>query len=400
MTLQPGDHRPDFPALEEEKNGKKIAYLDNAATTQKPEKVLERIQRFYREENANVGRSMHELANRATQAYEGARRTVAEFMGADAEEVVFVRNTTEGMNMLAETLDLDGKILVPEMAHHSEQLPWRRKAEREDLEIQYIPTSGNELDLEAAEEMMDEEVALVSVSHVSNVFGCVNPVEELADLAHQNDALIVVDGAQSVPRMPVDVKEMDADFLVFSGHKMCGPTGSGAVYGRRELLEDLEPYQVGGGMIESVKRDGVRWAETPQRFEAGTPDIAAAVGLEAAAEYVEQVGRKKILEHEKGLAGKMAEELGRIDGVTVHAPEEPLLVSFTMEEAHPHDVAEILDREAVAVRAGHHCAQPQMEEMGISGTTRASPYLYTTEEEVRRLIKGVEKVREVFGGGP
>ncbi|MFB6292593.1 MAG: aminotransferase class V-fold PLP-dependent enzyme [Candidatus Nanohaloarchaea archaeon] len=398
MGLDASRLRKDFPALQQEVNGSPLVYLDNAATAQKPQAVIDRISRFYEEENANVGRSLHELGRRATEAFEDARRTVQRFINASSsDEVVFTRNTTEAMNAVASSLEIDGKIVVPEMAHHSNQLPWRRKAEREDLEIDYIPTTEEyELDMEAARKIIDGDTAVVSVSHVSNVFGCVNPVKELAGLAHENDAYLVVDAAQSVPRMPVDVQELDVDFLAFSGHKMLGPTGSGVLYARKPLLEDMEPYQVGGGMIRSVKRDTVGWAEPPEKFQAGTPDIASAVGLAAAIEYIEEIGRKEIHEHEQELVEKMVAGLREIDGVELYTPEDAVLVSFTMEGAHPHDISEILDREGVAIRAGHHCAQPQMESLGISGTARASPYLYNTGEDVDRFLEAVEKVKEVF----
>lgn len=398
MSLNPRDYREDFPVLKEKTHGEQIVYLDNAATTHTPSQVIERIEKFYKEENSNEGRSLHELANRATVAYEGARETVADFVGADSKEIIFTRNTTESANLVAEGLDLDGKILVPKMSHHSEQLPWRRKAEEEGLEVDFLPTEKGKLDLEAAREIIDEDTALVSVSHVSNVFGCTNPVEELADIAHENDAYIFVDGAQSVPRLSIDVKETDIDFLAFSGHKMCAPTGIGAVYGKKEILEEMQPFNVGGGMIETVEEDEVKYGEVPDRFEAGTPNIAGAVGFAAAIEYLENIGLERIDEHEKKLCNKMIEGLKQIDGVEIYAPEDqsPSVVSFTMDEAHPHDVAEVLNTEGVAVRAGHHCAQPQMQDLGVSGTVRASPYLYNTEEEVEKFLEAVEKVKDVF----
>lgn len=399
MEINPEKYREDFPVLQEESEGKKIVYLDNAATTHTPEQVLERVNRFYREENSNEGRSIHKLANRATVAYEESRKKIADFIGAKKkDEIIFTRNTTEATNIVAEGLELEGKILVPKMSHHSEQLPWRRKAEREGLELEFIPTEKGKLDMDAAREMIDEDTALVSVSHISNVFGCRNPVEELAEIAHENDAYIFVDGAQSVPRIPVDVQDMDIDFLGFSGHKMCGPTGTGALYGKKEILEEMKPLLVGGGMIETVEEDKVKYGEVPDRFEAGTPDIAGAIGLAKAAEYIQDVGLENIDEHERKLNRMMIKGLKEIEGVEIHAPEDetPSVVSFTMEEAHPHDVAEVLNTEAVAVRAGHHCAQPQHQELDLSGTVRASPYFYNTEEEVEEFLEAVKKVKEVF----
>ena len=395
--MNPDEIKKDFPILQENSG---LAYLDNAATSQKPERVIKRIEKFYEEENSNVGRGLYDLASEATQNYSQARKTVADFIGAaSSKEIVFVRNTSEAINLVANSLEIDGDIVIPEMAHHSNQLPWRKKAEEKDLEIKWIPTGDAKLDLEAAEEIIDEDTAVVSVSHVSNVFGVENPVEELAEIAHENDAYILVDGAQSVPRMPVDVRELDVDFLAFSGHKMLGPTGIGALYGKQELLEEMEPYQVGGGMIRTVKKDRIEWEELPEKFEAGTPNIAGALGLEAAIEYLEEIGLKNIQEHEQKLAQKIIEGLEEIEGVEVHTPkdEAPSVVSFTMENAHPHDIAEILGRNDVAIRAGHHCAQPQMEELGIDGTARASPYLYNTEEDVEKFLEAVRKVKQVFG---
>ncbi len=398
MSLDPENYREDFPVLQEKSHGEQIVYFDNAATTHTPEQVVNRIEKFYREENSNEGRSLHELANRATVAYEEARETVAEFVGAESKEIIFTRNTTESANLVAEGLQLDGKIVLPKMSHHSEQLPWRRKAEENNLEVEFIPTENGKLDLEAAKEIIDEDTALVSVSHVSNVFGCTNPVEEIAEIAHENDAYVFVDGAQSVPREKIDVKEADIDFLAFSGHKMCGPTGIGALYGKKEILEEMEPFNVGGGMIETVEEDEVKYGEVPSKFEAGTPNIAGAAGFAAAIDYLEEIGLEKIDEHEKKLCDMMIEGLKEIEGVEIYAPEDqsPSVVSFTMKDAHPHDVAEVLNTDGVAVRAGHHCAQPQMQELEISGTVRASPYLYNTEEEVGKFLEAVEKVKEVF----
>jgi len=398
MSLNPQKYRKDFPVLKEKAGDKQIIYFDNAATTHTPEQVLERINKFYREENSNEGRSLHKLANKATVAYENSRKTVADFIGANKDEIIFTRNTTESINLVAQGLELDGKIAVPKMAHHSEQLPWRKKAEEQGLELEFLPTKEGKLDIEAAREIIDEDTALVSVTHISNVFGCKNPIEELTKLAHENDAYIFVDGAQSVPRIPVDVKEMDIDFLAFSGHKMCGPTGTGAVYGKKEILKEMEPFNVGGGMIETVEEDEVKYGEVPDKFEAGTPNIAGAIGLAKAAEYIQDIGLEKIDEHERKLNKMMIEGLKEIEGVEIHAPEDetPSVVSFTMEEAHPHDVAEILNTEAVAIRAGHHCAQPQLQELNLSGTARASPYFYNTEQEVQEFLEAVKKVKEVF----
>lgn len=393
MSLKPRELKKNFPVFRERPE---LVYLDNAATTHKPQQVIERVNQFYSQSNANPGRSLHSLAQEATEEYREARSTVADFIGARTDEIIFTRNTTEAINLVAESLDLDGKILVPETAHHSEQLPLRRKTDEEDLEFEFIPSEDGRLDLEAAGEMIDEDVALVSVSQVSNVFGTEAPVEELAEIAHENGAYLMVDAAQSAPRMPIDVKEIDADFLSFSGHKMLAPTGIGVLYGKKELLEEMEPYQIGGGMIRSVKKDSVEYAEVPGKFEAGTPNVAGAVGLAAAIKYLEEVGLENIYEQEKKLVGKIVDQLESIDGVTVLSPRDTCLVSFTMEDAHPHDISEILDRHNVAVRAGHHCAQPLMEKLGVSATVRVSPYLYNTEGDVEKLVEAIEEVQEVF----
>lgn len=387
--------REDFPIF----RNSELAYLDNAATSQKPRHVIERVRRFYEEENSNVGRGLYDLASETTQNYGAARKTVSEFIGANSSnEIVFVRNTSEAINLVAESLEINGDIVIPEMAHHSNQLPWRKKAEQQELEIKWIPTKDGKLDLEAAKEIIDEETSIVSVSHVSNVFGCLNPIKELAEIAHENNAYILLDGAQSLPRMPVDVQELKVDFLAFSGHKMLGPTGIGALYGRKELLEEMDAYQVGGGMIRTVKKDKIEWEELPHKFEAGTPNIAGAIGLEAAIEYIEEIGIEKINQHEKKLATKMIEGLKDIEGVELVSPEDEnvSVISFKMEDAHSHDIAEILNQNNVAIRAGHHCAQPQMEELGISGTARASPYLYNTEEDVEKFLDAIREVKEVF----
>lgn len=391
--MKPEQIREDFPVFQEKEE---LVYLDNAATSQKPQQVIERMEKFYEEENANVGRGLYDLANNSSKAYREARSKVAEFIGARPSETVFVRNTTEAENLLAHSLDIEGGIVLSEMAHHSEQLPWRRKAEEEGLDISYISTEDGEVSLEDAKEKINEEISLVAISHISNVFGAENPVKEIVEIAHENDALVVLDGAQSVPHMPVDVKELDIDFMCFSGHKMLGPSGIGVLYGRKELLEQMDPYQVGGGMIRKVTDKEIEYEKAPEKFEAGTPNIAGAVGLGAAIEYLEEVGMKEVYQHDKELAKKMIEGLQEIEGVNVLSPQGANLVSFTTEFAHPHDVAEILNQNNVAVRAGHHCAQPQMEKLGVTGTTRASPYLYNTEEDVEKFIEAVKEVREVF----
>ena len=385
--------KDDFPIFRERPD---LSYLDNAATSQKPEKVIEAVTQFYEKNNSNVGRGLYELANDATQAYENSRRKVAEFINAEEDEVVFVRNTTEAENLLASSLDFEGDIVLSEMAHHSEQLPWRRKAEIQDKEAIFIETEDGKISLSDFKNKITEDTGLVAISHISNVFGAVNPVEEIIEIAHAYDALVVLDCAQSAPHMKLDVKKLNADFVTFSGHKMLGPSGIGVLYGRKELLEAMRPYQVGGGMVKSVEKESVRYEDPPHKFEAGTPNIAGAVGLKAAIDYLEDLGLENIERHSRNLANEIREGLEKIEGINVVSPDESLLVSFTSESAHPHDLAEILNQNGVAVRAGNHCAQPQHLELGISGTVRACPYIYNTSEDVEKLLETVEEAVRLF----
>lgn len=385
--------REDFPIFEERPG---LSYLDSAATSQKPEKVIEAVEEFYRENNSNVGRGLYKLANDATQAYESSREKVAEFIGAEKDEIVFVRNTTEAENLLSSSLDFEGDILLSEMAHHSEQLPWREKAEKEGKNIEYVETANGKISLKDFEEEINEDTGLVAISHISNVFGVENSIEEIIKIAHKNEAFVVLDCAQSAPHMEIDVKDLRADFVTFSGHKMLGPTGIGVLYGKKELLEEMKPYQVGGGMVKSVKKDSARYEDTPHRFEAGTPNIAGAVGLKAAIEYLESIGLEKIHEHDLRVSRKIREGLKEIEKVEILSPEGAILVSFHSEKVHSHDLAEVLNQEGVAVRAGNHCAQPQHEEMNLPGTVRASPYLYNTKEDVEKLLDAVREAVKIF----
>ena len=391
--MEPEKIREDFPIFQERPE---LAYLDNAATSQKPEAVIEAVENFYRNNNSNIGRGLYDLANDATQAYRESRKKVADFVNAGSDEIIFVRNTTEGENLLASSLEFEGGIVLSKMAHHSEQLPWRRKADEESKEIDYLETEDGKISLDSAREKITEDTGLVAISHISNVFGAENPVEEIVEIAHENNALVVLDAAQSAPHRPLNVKELDADFVAFSGHKMLGPSGTGVLYGKKKLLEDMRPYQVGGGMINSVEQDEVKYAEPPEKFEAGTPNIAGAVGLAAAVDYLEEIGMENISEHSKKLAGRMIEGLEEIEGIEVISPEGANLVSFTCEYAHPHDVAEVLNQHGVAVRAGHHCAQPQMVELDVNGATRASPYIYNTREDVEKFLEAVREAVETF----
>lgn len=385
--MKPKKLKKDFPIFRDNSD---LIYLDNAATSQKPEQVIKRVEKFYSKENANVGRGLYDLAGKATKNYRNARETVADFIGARTDEIVFVRNTTEAINLLAYTLEAE-KVAVSEMAHHSEQLPWR-----ENAETVLLPDKNGRIDVEETEEIVDESFDIISVSHISNVYGTVNDINALKQIADENDAKLVVDAAQSVSHMPVDVKKLDADFLVFSGHKMLGPTGIGVLYGKKDLLDEMPPYQIGGGMVQSVKEDEVSYSEAPEKFEAGTPNIAGAIGLAAAADYIDQVGLHNIFEHDKELCDILRRELEDIEGIDVFSPEDSIIVSFTADFAHPHDIAEIMNQNNIAARAGNHCAQPLIEKLDVNGAVRVSPYLYNTEEDVRKTAKAVRKAAEVF----
>ena len=391
--MEPQKIRDDFPIFDERPE---LVYLDNAATSQKPEAVIKAVKDFYTENNSNIGRGLYKLANDATKAYKDSRKKVADFVNAEENEIIFVRNTTEAENLLAYSLEFEGDIVLSKMAHHSEQLPWRRKAEKDDKEIRYLDTEDGKVSVKSAKEIITEDTGLIAISHISNVFGAENPVEEIIKVGHENDALVVLDAAQSAPHRNLDVKDLEADFVAFSGHKMFGPSGTGVLYGRKELLQNMRPYQVGGGMITSVTEDDVGYAKPPKKFEGGTPNIAGAVGLAAAIEYLEDIGMEKVSAHSKNLTEKMIEGLEEIEGIEVISPEGANLVSFTCEYAHPHDVAEVLNQHGVAVRAGNHCAQPQMVELDVNGTTRASPYIYNTEEDIEKFLKAVREAVKTF----
>ena len=388
--MNPNKIKEDFPIFTERPE---LSYLDSAATSQKPEKVINAVEEFYRKNNSNIGRGLYDLANDATQAYEGSREKVADFINAEKDEIVFVRNTTEGENLLASSLEFEGDIVLSEMAHHSEQLPWREKTEKN---TEYLKTENGKISVKDAEKKINEDTGLVVISHISNVFGVENPVEEIIEIAHKNEALVVLDCAQSAPHMNLDVKDLDADFITFSGHKMLGPSGIGVLYGKKHLLEEMRPYQVGGGMVKSVEKDSVRYEDPPQKFEAGTPNISGAIGLKAAMEYLEEIGLEDIHEHDLRISEKIREGLEDIDSIKVLSPEDSVLVSFYSEKVHSHDLAEVLNQKGVAVRAGNHCAQPQHQDLDLAGTVRASPYLYNTEEDVEKLLEAVREAQNIF----
>ena len=400
--------RRDFPVLEREVSpDTPLVYLDNAATSLTPEPVLDAMDRYYREYTANVHRGLHTLSQEASVAYEDAHDDVADFIGADGrEEIVFTKNTTEALNIVAQAWGLrelgpDDEIVISEAEHHSNLVTWQQVAERTGATLRYIPLyNGGFLDLEAADEIINENTAVVSLLQVSNTLGTVNPVEDVGKLAHDHDALFVVDGAQAVPTMPVDVQAIDADFYAFSGHKMAGPTGIGVLYGKRHLLTELEPFLYGGEMIRSVDFEEATWNDLPWKFEAGTPPIAEGIGLGAAVSYLEDIGMEQIERHEQWLTEYALEQLSAFDDITIYGPHEAAdrggLVSFTLDDVHAHDIAEITNEYGVAIRAGHHCTQPLHERLGVAATSRASFYLYNTREEIDVLVDALEAVRELF----
>lgn len=400
--------RKEFPTLHQEVNGKYLAYLDNAATSQKPRKVLEVIEHYYNRDNANVHRGIHELSRRATLAYEGAREKMASWLGAaEASEIVWTRGTTESINLVASTWGVDelkegDEILLSTMEHHSNIVPWQLVARRTGARLRYLEMDQEgRLRLEELDQVLTDRTRLVAITQVSNALGTINPLEPVVRAAHQKGALVLVDGAQAVPHMKVDVGELGVDFYAFSSHKMCGPTGIGVLWARKELLEGMSPYQGGGEMISVVERDMSTWASVPHKFEAGTPNIAGAVGAAAAVEFMEEVGYDTIQAHERMLLGYALEKIQEIPGMEVFGPTDPVLrsgvISFALGDAHPHDIATILDSEGVAIRAGHHCAQLVMKHLGVAATTRASFSMYNTTDDVDRLIAGLDVVQNIFG---
>ena len=398
--------RAQFPVLEREVHGKPLIYLDNAATTQKPLPVIQALDEYYRRYNANVHRGVHTLSEEATAAYENARLRIARFVNAPSpKQVIFTRNATESINLVAHTwgranLGPGDEVLITEMEHHSNIVPWQILQEQLGFTLRHIPlTSQGTLALSQLDGLVNERTKLVSFVHVSNVLGTVNPVARLVEAARSVGAKVLIDAAQSVPHMPVDVQALGADFVVFSGHKMAGPTGIGVLYGRRELLEEMPPFLGGGDMIREVKLSGSRWNALPYKFEAGTPSIAQGIGLGAAVDYLNQVGVDWIWEHERTLVRYAYEQMSQVEGLRILGPgpeERGGLIAFTLEGVHPHDLAAILDMDGIAIRAGHHCAQPLHDRYGMVASARASFYLYNTLEEVDKLVAGLEKAVDIF----
>ncbi len=398
--------RADFPILSQTtRSGRPLVYLDNAATSQKPRWVIEAVARFYGGANANIHRGLYELSERATAAYDESRARVARFLGAGSPaEIVFTRGTTEAINLVAQswarsTLRAGDEVLVTAMEHHSNLVPWQIVCQQTGARLRAVPiTDRGELDLDAFDRLLGPRTRLLAVGHVSTALGTVNPVRALAARAHEHGALVLVDGAQSAPHLRVDVGELGCDFFACSGHKLYGPTGIGVLYGRAALLEAMPPWQGGGDMIEQVTLEGSTWAAPPARFEAGTPPIAGAIGLGAALDYVDAVGRDRIAAWEGELLQRATERLRQVPGVRLvgTAPEKAAVLSFVLEGVHPHDLGTILDEHGVAVRAGHHCAQPVMARFGLPATVRASFAVYNTPEEIEALAAGVEHAAEVF----
>lgn len=402
--------RQDFPILFQEVNDEPLVYLDNAATTQKPKQVLDKLTAYYEQDNANVHRGVHTLAERATHAYEGAREKVKNFLHAnETAEILFTRGTTTSLNWIAQSfgdafVEAGDEIVISYMEHHSNIIPWQQLAKRKGAVLKYIEiTPEGFLDMEDARRKITAKTKIVSIAHVSNVLGVINPVAELAALAHENDAVMVVDGAQAVPHMPVDVQAIDADFYAFSGHKMCGPTGIGVLYGKRQWLDQMEPVEFGGEMIDFVHLYDSTWKELPWKFEAGTPNIAGAIGLGAAIDYLEAIGLASIHQHEADLVAYVLPKLQAIEGLTIYGPQDPAdhtgVVAFNLEGLHPHDVATALDMEGIAVRAGHHCAQPLLQYLDVPATARASFYLYNTKADADRLVDAIYATKEFFQHG-
>ena len=397
--------RQDFPILHQQVHDRPLVYLDNAASSQKPVQVIDAISNYYRHDNANVHRGVHKLSQRATDAYEGSRSKVRGFLNAKSDkEIVFVRGATEAINLIAQSfvrpkLQADDEILISYMEHHANIVPWQMLCEQTGATLKVIPmTEAGELDLSTLDDLLNDRTKILAVGHVSNALGTVNPIKEMIRKAHAKNIPVLIDGAQAVPHMVVDVQDLDCDFYVFSGHKMFAPTGIGAMYGKQELLEAMPPWQGGGDMILSVSFEHTQYNELPYKFEAGTPHIAGAIGLGAAIDYMQDLGIANIAQHEHDLLVAATEKVSAMDGVRIigTAKQKASVLSFMIEGVHPHDVGTIFDQEGVAIRTGHHCAQPIMQFYGIPATVRASFAFYNTMEEVDSLVMGIKKVQELF----
>jgi len=406
-ALDPHRIREDFPALEQASHGKPLVYLDTAATAQRPRRVLDAITGYYERDNANVHRGIYELSMRSTERFEAARSRIARFLGASqAAEIVFVRGTTEGINLVASSwgganVGAGDEIVLSTLEHHSDIVPWQILANRVGAKIRWIGIDDEgRIRLDHLDELLSERTRIVCVNHIANALGTINPVVEIAERAHAAGALLMVDGAQGAPHADIDVEALGCDFYAISSHKMGGPMGAGALWARRELLEEMPPYQGGGEMISVVGPDSSTWAEVPHKFEAGTPNVAGAVGMAAAADYLDALGHDRIAAHEGTLAAYGLEALATVDGLRMYGPSDPAeriaVFSFDIDGIHPHDVATILDTEGVAIRAGHHCAQPLMRALGVAATTRASCWVYTSTEDIDRLVDALGVAKKLF----
>lgn len=399
--------KQDFNILDQLVNDEPLVYLDNAATTQKPTVVLEALRSYYETDNANVHRGVHTLAERATSQYEASRQLVADFIKAkSSEEVIFTRGTTTSLNWVArfaeQVLTAGDEVLVSVMEHHANIIPWQQVCQKTGAKLVYAYLKHGQLDMTDLAQKLTPKTKFVSLAHVSNVLGCVNPIKEIAELVHANGAYLVVDGAQSIPHLPIDVQELDCDFFAFSAHKMYGPTGLGILYGKEELLHQMEPIEFGGEMIDFVYEQSATWKGLPWKFEAGTPHIAGAIGLAAAVSYLQDIGMTEVQAHEADLVAYILPKLRAIEGLTLYGPEQPEnragVIAFNLDGLHPHDLATALDYEGVAVRAGHHCAQPLLSYLNVSATVRASFSLYNTREDCDRLVDAILKAKEFFNG--
>lgn len=396
-----------FPILNQEINGHPLVYLDSAATSQKPVQVIEALKNYYENDNANVHRGVHTLGNRATEQYEGAREKVRKFINANSmEEIIFLRGTTTAMNLVAQSygranVNEGDEIVITYMEHHSNIIPWQQLAKERGAILKYVELEKDgTISLEQVRAVVTERTKIVSMVYVSNVLGTMNPVKEVAQIAHENGAIMVVDGAQAAPHLKIDVQDLDCDFFAFSGHKMCGPTGIGVLYGKKALLNNMEPVEFGGEMIDFVGLYDSTWKELPWKFEGGTPIIAGAVGLGAAIDFLNEIGLDEIEKHEHHMAAYAMEKMNSIEGLAIYGPTDPQkragIVTFNLNDVHPHDVATVLDMSGIAVRAGHHCAQPLMKWLEVSATARASFYLYNNESDVDRLVEGLRSAKEYF----
>lgn len=409
--ISPEKIRQDFPILFQEVNDEPLVYLDNAATTQKPKQVLATMTHYYSANNANVHRGVHTLAERATHDYEAAREKVRRFLNAqETAEILFTRGTTTSLNWVAQSygdafVKAGDEIVISYMEHHSNIIPWQQLAKRTGATLKYIElTEEGFLDLDHATSIITEKTKIVSVAHASNVLGVINPIQELATIVHEKGGILVVDGAQSAPHIKIDVQSLDCDFFAFSGHKMCATTGTGVLYGKQKWLEQMEPVEFGGEMIDFVGLQDSTWKELPWKFEAGTPNIAGVIALGAAIDYLESIGLAGIHQYEEELVGYVLPKLQAIEGLTIYGPKDPTqrtgVISFNLENLHPHDVATALDMEGVAVRAGHHCAQPLLKYLGVAATARASFYMYNTKADADRFVQAILATKEFFQHGP